>query len=265
MSTSDGERRLIVLGGAAAGGNPGQGCSGYLVESGDTAVVLDLGAGTLPVLRQHCDPRALDGIVISHLHLDHVLDLLALRYYLAYAPGVTATRIPLWLPPGGLAFMGRLAVALEDDGESDDYFGDVFIMDEYDPHKSLGIGDLSIAFAPTVHYAPCWAMRITSSSSGQSIGYSADTGPSAQLQSLTEGCSVVIAEASVTVEGTESWAQRGHLTPEEAGEIAAQAKASTLVLTHLWSAFDPEMFVRRAQSRTTATVVQARPGLTIPW
>jgi ribonuclease BN (tRNA processing enzyme) len=42
---------LTILGGSAAGPNPGQGCSGYLVESGTTRVVVDLGPGTFPELR----------------------------------------------------------------------------------------------------------------------------------------------------------------------------------------------------------------------
>ena len=68
---------LTILGGSAAGPNPGQGCSGYLVESGTTHVVIDLGSGTFPELRRHVDYRLLDGVVLSHGHLDHFLDILS--------------------------------------------------------------------------------------------------------------------------------------------------------------------------------------------
>ena len=77
---------LTILGGSAAGPNPGQGCSGYLVESGTTRVVVDLGPGTFPELRRHVDYRLLDGVVLSHGHLDHFLDILTVRYALAYNP-----------------------------------------------------------------------------------------------------------------------------------------------------------------------------------
>ena len=63
--------RLTVLGGAAAGGNPGQGTSGYLVQARGAAIALDLGFGTLAELRLHASMRDLDAIVVSHLHLDH--------------------------------------------------------------------------------------------------------------------------------------------------------------------------------------------------
>jgi len=258
-------RSVTVLGGAAAGGNPGQGCSGYLVEAGSTCIVLDLGAGTLPQLRLRRDPRELTAIVISHMHLDHVLDLLALRYFLAYAPTRSPRKIPLWLPPGGRALLDGLSQALAADGEGAPYFDTVFAIETYDPDRHLEIEPLTIAFAPTVHYAPCWAMRVTDRASGASLGYTADTGPSANLAALTSGCAVLIAEASLSEPGDEPWASRGHLTPEEAAALATASGAKTLVLTHRWAEHEPDRLVARAQEVTNARVIGAEPGLTIAW
>ena len=78
--------RVTVLGGSAAGPSAGAGCSGYLIQDGDSAIVIDLGPGTLIELKKHVDPRRLDGIVLSHVHLDHTLDIGALRYSLKYSP-----------------------------------------------------------------------------------------------------------------------------------------------------------------------------------
>src|SRR5688572_16660814 len=142
---------LTVLGGSAAGPNPGQGCSGYLVQSGPTRVVLDLGPGTLPELRKHADFRAIDGIVISHLHVDHWLDLLALRFALAYNPVPPQGPIPLWLPPGGPELLIRLAGAIADSAQASAYFS-VFDVQEYDPSDELRIGNLGLRFQPTVHF-----------------------------------------------------------------------------------------------------------------
>jgi ribonuclease BN (tRNA processing enzyme) len=97
--------RLTILGGSGASPNPGMGCAGLLVETGDTRLVLDLGPGTLQELRKHTDFRALDAVVISHMHVDHVLDLLALRHALAYNPVPAPGPIPVWLPPGGSALL----------------------------------------------------------------------------------------------------------------------------------------------------------------
>ena len=118
--------RLTVLGGSAAGVNTGQGCSGYLLETGETTLVLDLGPGTLPELRRHTDFRTLAGVVISHLHLDHVLDLLAFRFLLAYNPIRPPEKLPLWLPPNGRDFLRRAAAAFAQPGQEHDFFSGVF-------------------------------------------------------------------------------------------------------------------------------------------
>jgi ribonuclease BN (tRNA processing enzyme) len=251
---------LTVLGGSAAGGNPGQGCSGYLVESGDTRLVLDLGSATLPELRLHANPADLDGIVISHLHLDHVLDLLALRYHLAYDPDRSGRTVPLFLPPGGLAFFDRLAAALDDDGEGESYFSQ-FDMSEYDPGHRLDIGGLTLSFAPTIHYVPCWAIRVEDGAT--SIVYTADTGPAAELDSFASGAAILIAEAAAIDTSSEPWESRGHLSAEEAGHLAAAAGVDMLVLAHYWSQQGSELLLARAAAHFSGPIEIARPGLKI--
>ena len=78
--------KLTVLGGSAAAPNPGDACAGYHVASGATALLLDCGSGVVSQLRALADERALSGVVVSHLHADHTLDLVTLRYALKYVP-----------------------------------------------------------------------------------------------------------------------------------------------------------------------------------
>jgi len=92
--------RVTVLGGYAALTSTGAGCSGYLIRHGATSIVADLGPGTLAELRRQIDVRTLDGIVISHGHLDHILDLGTLHHLLNYSPTSLSRKIPLFLPPG---------------------------------------------------------------------------------------------------------------------------------------------------------------------
>src|SRR5215211_2784973 len=188
--------QLTILGGSAAGPNPGQGCSGYLVESGTTSVVVDLGSGTFPQLRRHTDFRLLDGVVLSHGHLDHFLDILTLRYALAYNPVAADRKLPLWLPPGGLELLDRLAQAVANDPDTDEFLS-VVDASQYKKEVSLTIGELDFRFHPTVHYVPCWAMRISNGVDGD-LFYTADTGPAANLAAAAIGSRVIIAE------GTES-------------------------------------------------------------
>jgi ribonuclease BN (tRNA processing enzyme) len=77
--------RLTVLGaGPAYTDRPGATGASYLVSSGDTHVLLDLGQGSLPRLFAAIPPTSLAAVAISHLHPDHFIDLVALRHYLRW-------------------------------------------------------------------------------------------------------------------------------------------------------------------------------------
>ena len=257
--------RLTVLGGSAAGPNTGQGCSGYLVETGNTRVILDLGPGTLPELRRHADYRTLDAIVISHLHLDHVLDLLALRFLLAHNPVSPAGMLPLWLPPGGDAFLRRAATGFAEPGTEDEFFSSVFLVAEYDPRGSLEIGEAVLRFAPTVHYVPCWAIRVASRAEAAVLLYAADTGPAVDLNALGQGAGLVVAEGTLLDPGDEPHVTRGHLTAGEAGDLAASVGAESLVLAHLWEELGFDRYRTQAERAFGGRVELANPGLRVEW
>lgn len=257
--------RLTVLGGSAAGPNTGQGCSGYLIEADGTRLVLDLGPGTLPELRRHADFRTLDAVVVSHVHLDHVLDLLALRFALAYNPRPAPAPIPLWLPPGGRAFLARAADAFASPGETDRFFHDYFGLAEYDPRQSLAVGNLRLSFAPTAHFLPCWAIRVETATADAVLTYTADTGPGTDLAPFARGSAVLVAEANDLDPAAEPAADRGHLTAVEAGDLARRCGAGTLVLTHLWEENGLPDYLAQAASVFPGRIELARPGLRLDW
>jgi ribonuclease BN (tRNA processing enzyme) len=257
--------RLTVLGGSAAGPNPGQGCSGYLVETGTTRLVLDLGPGTLPELRRHTDYRTLSGIVISHLHVDHVLDLVALRYALAYNPVSPPGAIPLWMPLEGRAFLQRVAGAFAPDEDPEAFFGSVFAIAEYEPDEELQLGDTAIGFSPTVHYIPCWAMNVRDNRSGQSLAYTADTGPAADLSTVVAGASVLVADAGNPTPEREPFEVRGHATAAEMAQVARAHEVTTLVLAHLWQEEGFARYAAAAAREFSGRIEVAQPGLTVEW
>jgi ribonuclease BN (tRNA processing enzyme) len=249
---------VTVLGGSAAGASPGQGCSGYLIEHAGTQIVLDLGPGTFPELRLHLDYRKLDAVILSHLHLDHMLDVFTLRYALAYNPVSASSPLPLWVPPGGIQFLTDAAHVFAAD-TSAEVFYEVFTINEYDPDASLRIGSLTLRFRPTVHYIPCWAIRASTERDGD-VFYSADTGPTADLLPLASGAALVISEGTASPGTEEPFTARGHLTPEEAGLLARDAGAQILLLTHLWAENDPFESLTEAESAFGGPVVLATRG-----
>ena len=106
--------RITVLGKSPAWQDADGACSGYLVEGGGQTVLLDCGPGVFAKLRRHVDYVDVDAVVISHLHADHILDLVPFASGLRYAPrqqpvpvaGNPGTDHParprLFAPPGAL-------------------------------------------------------------------------------------------------------------------------------------------------------------------
>ena len=75
---------LVVGSGAAYPDRPGTASSTYVVTHGNDRICLDLGQGGFAGLAGRLEPSMLSAVVISHLHPDHFIDLVALRHYLRY-------------------------------------------------------------------------------------------------------------------------------------------------------------------------------------
>jgi ribonuclease BN (tRNA processing enzyme) len=237
------------------------GCAGFLVQTGQTRIVLDLGPGTLPELRRHTDFRTLDAVIVSHMHVDHVLDLLALRHALAYNPLPAPRPAPVWLPPGGIALLAE-ATAPFDRCDEPGRFAPTVDVAEYDPAQPLTVGDVVVTFAPAVHDIPAWAMRLHVAGTAD-LGYTGDTGPTARLETFFAGVGTLIAEATLLEPGDRPLAERGSLTAAEAGELASAAGARTLLLTHMWEERDFARYRQQAAAFYTDRIEMARPGLTL--
>ena len=103
---------LVVGSGAAYPDQPGTASSTYVVTHGDDRICLDLGQGGFAGLAGRLEPSTLRAVVISHLHPDHFIDLVALRHYLRYE--FEPPRRVRVLAPAGLA--GRLDGLLAEPG-----------------------------------------------------------------------------------------------------------------------------------------------------
>ncbi len=253
--------RVTVLGGSASSPNAGMGCAGVLVRTPAATLALDLGPGTLPELRKHADFRRLDAVVVSHMHLDHVLDVLALRHALAYNPVAAPGPVPVWLPPGGADLLARAAAPFDACDEPGRFAATVEVR-EYEPARPLRIGDAVVSFAPAAHYLPAWAMRVSAPGDAD-LGYTGDTGPAVNLAGFFANVGVLAAEATLAEPGPRPVADRGSLTGREAGELAAASGAKTLLLTHYWEEVDVEAVRAQAAAVFSGRIEVARPGLTL--
>jgi ribonuclease BN (tRNA processing enzyme) len=222
---------MTVLGKSPAWADAGGACSGYLVESGDTGVLVDCGPGVLGKLRELRDYASVDAIVISHLHADHMLDVVPYASALLYGPRWFhrggAPRPALHVPPGGREAFARVC---QGSGMFETHVDDAFDLAEYDPDEPLEIGPLRLRFQGVPHFIPAQAIELAEGD--RRITFSADCGPNGALCAFAADTDLLLIEASATDEDLGS-PQRGHLTAREAGEHGRRAGARRLVLTHI--------------------------------
>lgn len=248
--------RVIALGTSAAYPGPDNACTGWLVEERGTRLLIDCGTGVLSKLQRFLPLTQLTSIVISHMHADHFLDLVPLRYAFRYGLKESRPRCTLYLPPGGRASLERMAAAFAAE-ESEDFFAAVFTLREYDPEGTLLLGPLAVRFAPGDHYIPAWGVAVE----GQGkVVFTGDTGPSEAIVELAKGAHLLISEATYLTTEEEEGSRRGHLTAREAGELAARAQPQRLLLTHLWPHHDPHQVLAQAKAAFAGEVALAEPG-----
>ena len=218
--------RVTVIGAGTSAPQPETPASGILVETASTAILVDCGQGVIRGLMPLRDPRELDAIIVGHLHADHYIDIVSLRYLMPWA-GFNGRRIPVLLPAGGRRKMDELASAIS---EREGFFDHTYEVIEYDASKRLEIGDLTVDFLPGLHYVPAWGCAIRDRSD-RLVVISGDTGPNDDLVQAAQGADVFIVEATLLA-ATEDDPRRGHLTFDEALDMGARAGAGTTVLVH---------------------------------
>jgi ribonuclease BN (tRNA processing enzyme) len=258
--------RVRVLGKSPSWQDAGGACSGYLVEDGDTAVLVDCGNGVFSKLRLYRDYTAVDAVVISHLHADHFLDLIPFAYALTYAPRQQPVPVDRWpgtddparprliVPKGSTEFFRRVVGAWG----NEDLIEKAFRIEEYEASSSPEVGSLRFSFHPVPHFLETFAMTVQSSNGSGRLAYGADSRPSEELTEFVRGCDLLLIEA--TLPRPERSGMRGHLTPREAGQHGREAEVRRLVITHISDELDHLWARDEAEQAFGGPVDVAREG-----
>jgi ribonuclease BN (tRNA processing enzyme) len=226
MHTARGRLRLTVLGCSTAVPDPAWPAAGFLVEWDDTALLLDVGQGVIRRLEAVLDPLTLTGVIVGHMHADHYLDLAGLRYLFPWG-AEAVRRLPVHLPPGGRSRLDALATAIS---ERPGFFDAAYLIDEYDPDEPLEVGPLIVRFIRGRHYVPAWGVSIEAPD-GARLVYTGDTGPSESVVHAARGADLLLVEAALR-DARDDDPARGHLTPEEAIDLAAAAEVDAALIVH---------------------------------
>ena len=243
--------KLTVLGSNASSPSRTNPASGYLVEVSGKSVLMDAGPGVFMTLAQIMDPGSLDAVVLSHTHVDHCADVLALFTYMAYGSSGPIP-IPVYAPEGAREHLAAFARAGEDH-----VFHQVLDFREKGPGDDVWIGDAHLTFGRAIHPVPALVTRFDVGAG--SLVYSGDTGPGGDLANLANNASLLLVEASLQgLRGPKTFLH--HLTAVDAGELAAWAGVDRLVLTHIPASLDPDLSVEQASGVYAGSVDYAAPG-----
>lgn len=242
---------LIVLGaGPAYTDRVGALGAAYLLTDRDEALLVDLGQGSFPPLVRACEPTRLSGVVISHLHPDHFIDLVALRHYLRYE--LTPRRRVRVLGPSGL---GQRIDALHDEPGFSAEALDIEPLEVGVNH----VGGFGVEATLVAHTSESYAFRVVGRSRpDRGLVYSGDCGNPDDLRGLIRRGDTLLSEVSFGPGPVPPGA--AHLDGPAVGLLAAEAGVGRLLLTHLQMGYDPDRTIESVRMHFAGEVAFVWPG-----
>jgi ribonuclease BN (tRNA processing enzyme) len=211
-----------------------------------------MGDGGLGVLQRHAELFGIDAICVSHLHIDHCVDLSSYWVARQYAPEGPRPPIPLYGPRGTAV---RVAGFCAEDVAS--------IKARFEAHdlepQVLEIGPFRITTDHMNHPVETFGFRVEHA--GWKLAYSADTGQTDALVRLAEGVDVLLSEAAF--QDDDDNPPDVHLTGRQAGEYATRAGVGELVLTHLVPWYDRDRSLAEAAASYCGPLSAATSGLVL--
>lgn len=230
-------------------------CSGYLLRAGGLNILLEAGNGSLSRLREFMDFRELDGVIITHLHHDHYLDLFPLRHAVegARREGKRSGPVKLFIPSLPKQVYQELA-GYKDAYEAisiESLEGKTLSSGLY--AKRLDWGGIVFHFVRAKHSLPAYSIAVEGD--GKFV-FSGDTAKTEEIVRLAARADLFLCEAS-GLETDAQYLKDSHLTARQAGEIAGSAGVKRLLLTHFWPEYEPEELCRQATASFGRTVAAA--------
>ena len=202
--------KLTVLGNSGPYPSAERPCSGYVVELNYKLIILDLGSGTLMNFQKSYNIEDISFVILSHLHFDHMSDILVLRYALQ----VKKMKIDLYLPKQPKNISSVLAC---------DEFNLIFI----NQNTSIKRDGFVISFTMSTNPVVTYAIKVNNI-----FVYSAFLSLPDVLFNFMQGVdTLLIDSAFLTI-------QKGnkklfHLSASECAMLASRHRIKNLLLTHL--------------------------------
>lgn len=197
--------------------------TGLLVTHDDRRLLVDCGSGVLHRLAAtNAGYEGVSTVLLTHLHLDHVADLLPLLKA-RWLAGEEHLEVVGPVGTKGLVD-GLLSVHGYLDGRVD------LQVREIVASETVSVGGFSVESRETQHSIDGLAYRFAVDGDDAKFAFSGDTEAFAGMARFVEGCRVVAHDCSFP----DSVDVDGHPTPSQLGEAFADSDVDHLYLTHLY-------------------------------
>ncbi|WP_396205741.1 MBL fold metallo-hydrolase [Gemmatimonas sp.] len=249
--------RLTTIGTGTAAPHPTRVASSHLVECGEVRLLLDCGSGAVHRLANlGVDWSGITHVALTHFHADHIADLplLIMGWRWGQLPPRSAP-VTIYGPSGTGALLERMAGVY---GAWMLAPGFPLTVRDLLPDEIIRLpGGVALQAHPVPHTAESVAYSISEGT--QRLVYTGDTGVSESLGPWARDCDLLLAECSLP----DTMALREHLTPRQAGALAAQAAAKRLVLTHFYPPVESVDIAAEVAEHYAGPVVCATDGWSI--
>ncbi|MFC7177707.1 MBL fold metallo-hydrolase [Halosegnis marinus] len=214
--------RVTFLGTGSAMPTGDRNQTGLLLDAGDDTLLVDCGSGVLGALAGTVTGyEAVDTVLLTHHHLDHVSDLLALlkARWLAGEEHLTVVG-----PEGTESLLDGLL------GVHEYLQGRVDLSVREVAAGSFSVAGFDVEAAETVHSMDCLAYRFSHADADGDFCFSGDSEATEPVAALADGAAVLAHDCSFPDEVDVS----NHPTPRALGEVLAGRDIGELYLTHLY-------------------------------
>lgn len=221
---------FIALGNSAMYPKVGGACSSYIIRAKKTKILIDIGTGTLSRLLRVVDPCTLDAIFISRWTPDHSADLFALASF--YGENLDKDKqIKVYCLEEQVSFFYQEALRFP-------CFHVICLADG----QVLNLSNLDIFVKKaeqglqSLHFAVC--------AEGKKLVCTGDTKVIAELVGFCKAADVLICDACYP---HSEWEEgKPHLSAKLTGELAKEAQAKLVLLSHLSPKINEELIFYEA-------------------
>ncbi len=221
----------------------------HLIEAGGTRVLIDCGSGVAQaLLRAGTNGVAIDALVVTHLHSDHIVDFYQLVITSWHQGRVKPWRVITTAPvikalkAQYAAFKDERDLRIVHEARAS-ATGLEVVFEELVAGPIAGLGDLELTAFLVEHAPVVPAFGLIAAHGGAKLVFSGDTRPCAALERAAAAADLFVTEAFIDREmpvtpgirtaQTVAAMRDYHMTPQQIAQMATRAGARMVALTHL--------------------------------